>query len=204
MLLLYKNIKSRRQDLGMSQTELAKKCGYTDRSSIAKIESGKVDLPQSKIKTFADALGVSAADLMGDVGGDVIPYNHVQKIPILGRIAAGLPIYAEQQIEGYTYTTLNSGAEYFALKVQGDSMTAARINDGDTLIVRRQDEVENGQIAVVMVGDDEATVKRFYQAGSTVTLMPQSTNAVHKPQIYDTKSTPVRVIGLVVQNQIAF
>ena len=67
MLQLYKNIKARRLDLGMSQTELAKKCGYTDRSSIAKVESGQVDLPQSKIKVFADALGVSMSDLMGTI-----------------------------------------------------------------------------------------------------------------------------------------
>lgn len=131
-------------------------------------------------------------------------YNPTHKIPILGRISAGLPLYAEEHIEGYTYTTLNGGAEYFALKVKGDSMNAARIYDGDTLIVRRQEVVENGQIAVVIVNDDEATVKRFYQTGTTVTLMPQSTNPIHQPQIYDAKATNIRVLGLVVKNEISF
>ena len=121
------------------------------------------------------------------------------RIPILGRISAGLPLYAEQHIEGYTLTDLNGGAEYFALRVSGDSMNAARIQDGDILIVRRQDEVENGEVAVVMVGDDDATVKRFYATGSTVTLMPQSTNPDHQPQIYDTTKTSIRVIGRVVK-----
>lgn len=78
-------------------------------------------------------------------------------------------------------------------------MNAARIQDGDILIVRRQNEVENGEVAVVMVGDDDATVKRFYSTGSTVTLMPQSTNPDHQPQIYDTTKTKIRVIGRVVK-----
>ena len=131
-------------------------------------------------------------------------YNPTHRIPILGRISAGLPLYAEQHIEGYTYTELNHGGEYFALRVYGDSMTAARINEGDILIVRRQDIVENGEIAVVLVNGDEATVKRFHRDGDTVTLTPQSYNPVHQPQVYNIKKTPVRILGRVVQNQISY
>ena len=121
------------------------------------------------------------------------------RIPILGRVSAGLPLYAEQHIEGYTVTDLNGGAEYFALIVRGDSMNAVGICDGYRVLVRRQDEVENGQVAVVMVGDEDATVKRVYATGTTVTLMPQSTNPAHQPQIYDPAKTPVRIIGRVVR-----
>ena len=121
------------------------------------------------------------------------------RIPILGRVSAGLPLYAEQHIEGYTVTDLNGGAEYFALIVRGDSMNAIGICDGYRVLVRRQDEVENGQVAVVMVGDEDATVKRVYATGTTVTLMPQSTNPDHQPQIYDPAKTPVRIIGRVVR-----
>ena len=121
------------------------------------------------------------------------------RIPILGRISAGLPLYAEQHIEGYTVTDLNGGAEYFALIVHGDSMDALGIKDGYRIIVRRQEEVENGEVAVVMVGQDDATVKRFYASGSAVTLVPQSTNPGHQPQFYDTAKTPVKVIGKVVK-----
>lgn len=173
--------------------------------------------PADRLSAIANYLSVSPEYLMS--GEDAIKkaptlsdernegfqaYNPTHKIPILGRISAGLPLYAEEHIEGYTYTTLNGGAEYFALKVKGDSMNAARIYDGDTLIVRRQEVVENGQIAVVIVNDDEATVKRFYQTGTTVTLMPQSTNPIHQPQIYDAKATNIRVLGLVVKNEISF
>lgn len=145
---------------------------------------------------------VSESDTALPKGAERIDLGTFHRIPILGRISAGLPLYAEQHIEGYTLTDLNGGAEYFALRVSGDSMNAARIQDGDILIVRRQEEVENGEVAVVMVGDEDATVKRFYATGSTVTLMPQSTNPTHQPQIYDTAKTPIRVIGKVVEVKI--
>lgn len=145
---------------------------------------------------------VSESDTALPKGAERIDLGTFHRIPILGRISAGLPLYAEQHIEGYTLTDLNGGAEYFALRVSGDSMNAARIQDGDILIVRRQEEVENGEVAVVMVGDEDATVKRFYATGSTVTLMPQSTNPTHQPQIYDTATTSIRVIGKVVEVKI--
>lgn len=157
-----------------------------------------------KIEMLADYFGVLKSDLIEDKADlppnvTSIDLTSQHRIPILGRIAAGLPLYAEQNIEGYTLTDLNGGAEYFALRVKGDSMNAARIEDGDLIIVRRQDEVENGELAVVMVGDDDATVKRFYSTNDTVTLMPQSRNPEHQPQIYDLKKTKIRVLGLVVK-----
>lgn len=147
---------------------------------------------------YSGSGGTGKSNLLVNTLQSINPENF-HRIPILGRISAGMPLYAEQHIEGYTLTDLNGGAEYFALRVSGDSMNAARIQDGDVLIVRRQDEVENGQVAVVMVGDEDATVKRFYATGSTVTLMPQSTNPEHQPQIYDTSKTKIRVIGRVVK-----
>lgn len=152
------------------------------------------------------ATGAIMSGAMGGEKGWTIPDtpqaldpSTFHRIPILGRISAGLPLYAEQHIEGYTVTDLNGNAEYFALIVHGDSMNALGINDGYRIIVRRQDEVENGEVAVVMVGDEDATVKRFYSTGTTVTLMPQSTNPEHQPQIYDTAKTTIRVIGRVVK-----
>ncbi len=125
-----------------------------------------------------------------------------QKIPILGKVAAGLPLYADQNIEGYTYTERRGKNQYFALRIRGDSMTAARIFDGDIIIVRKQDIVEDGEIAVVLV-DNEATVKRFYQDHNKVILMPQSENKIHKPQIYDITQHDVRILGKVVEIKVA-
>lgn len=132
-------------------------------------------------------------------GAEFIDLSEYHQIPILGRISAGLPLYAEEHIEGYTLTDLNGGAEYFGLRVRGDSMNALRINDGDIIIVRRQEEVEQGEVAVVLVDGEDATVKRFYSSNTTVTLMPQSTNPEHKPQMYDLSKTAIRVLGRVVE-----
>lgn len=153
-----------------------------------------------KIEAMSNYFGVSKADLVEDqLPSDAISYAPTQRIPILGRISAGLPLYADEQIEGYTYTDLNHGGEYFALRVHGDSMDALGIKEGYLVIVRRQDYVDNGTICVVLVGDNEATMKRFYQDGDTVTLMPQSTNPKHMPQIYNLKHTPIHIIGKVVK-----
>ena len=153
-----------------------------------------------KIEAMSNYFGVSKADLVEEqLPSNAISYAPTQRIPILGRISAGLPLYAEEQIEGYTYTDLNHGGEYFALRVHGDSMDALGIKEGYLVIVRRQDYVDNGTICVVLVGDNEATMKRFYQDGDTVTLMPQSTNPKHMPQIYNLKTTPIRIIGKVIE-----
>ena len=153
-----------------------------------------------KIEAMSNYFGVSKAGLVEEqLPSDAISYAPTQRIPILGRISAGLPLYADEQIEGYTYTDLNHGGEYFALRVHGDSMDALGIKEGYLVIVRRQDYVDNGTICVVLVGDNEATMKRFYQDGDTVTLMPQSTNPKHMPQIYNLKHTPIHIIGKVVK-----
>lgn len=198
-------IKMLRVKKRMSQEELGKKVGV-QKAAINKYEKGiVVNLKMSTIAKLADALDVTPVYLMG-IDEEQLPSNAIHldlksqhRIPILGRISAGMPLYAEQNIEGYTLTDLNGGAEYFALRVSGDSMNAIGINDGYLIIVRRQDEVENGEVAVVMVGDEDATVKRFYASDNTVTLLPQSTNPIHKPQIYDVAKTKIQVLGRVVK-----
>ena len=199
----------------MEQKQFASILGTTDKT-VSAWRTGRSKSYTKYLPQIAEALGttteylltgngpkqkraVSESDTALPKGAEHIDLGTFHRIPILGRISAGLPLYAEQHIEGYTVTDLNSGAEYFALIVHGDSMNALGINDGYRLIVRRQDEVENGEVAVVMVGDEDATVKRFYATGDTITLMPQSTNPEHQPQIYDATKTKIRVIGKVVK-----
>lgn len=186
-----------------TQADLAEKMQVAP-SSVSGWCTGTKMPRMNKVEWLAAHFNVSRSDLIEEhpqpaLPPDAIPYAPTQRIPILGRISAGLPLYAEEQIEGYTYTDLNHGGEYFALRVHGDSMDALGIKDGYLVIVRRQNYVDNGTVCVVMVGDDEATMKRFYQEGDTVTLMPQSTNPAHMPQIYNLKTTPVRIIGKVVE-----
>ena len=200
---------------GLSQQDFASQIGVK-KNAVSRWKTRELQSYTKYLPQIAEALGttteylltgngpkqkraVSESDTALPKGAEHIDLGTFHRIPILGRISAGLPLYAEQHIEGYTLTDLNGGAEYFALRVSGDSMNAARIQDGDILIVRRQEEVENGEVAVVMVGDEDATVKRFYATGDTVTLMPQSTNPEHHPQIYDATKTRIRVIGKVVK-----
>ena len=200
-------IRHHRKLLGLTQTELGARLGVKT-NAVSKWECGRVeDIPTSKIKAMALLFGVPASYLIdpdsapAPLPEGAVPLDgaHFHRIPILGRISAGLPLYAEEHVDGYTYTDLNGGAEYFALRVRGDSMDALGIRDGYMIVVRRQDEVENGEVAVVLVGDEDATVKRFFATNSTVTLMPQSTNPIHSPQIYDPRRTPIRVLGKVVE-----
>lgn len=197
-------IKQLRKKMGMSAETLADRCGVSP-ATIYRYEKGDIEnMGTDKLTPIAAALYTTPAYLMGwqDGGGDApvpVDLNALHRIPILGRISAGLPLLAEENVEGYTYTDLNGGADYFALRVKGDSMDALGIRDGYRIIVRVQEQVENGDVAVVLVGADEATVKRFYATDTTVTLLPQSTNPAHLPQIYDTKRTPVRVLGKVVK-----
>lgn len=197
----------RRKELNLTQEYVAKIIGVSP-STIVRYESGEIaNMKRDKILKYSQALQTTTDFIMNgpsqskDVGSKYTPSH---RIPIMGYISAGLPLYAEEHIEGYTYTELNGGAEYFALRVKGDSMNAVRIYDGDLLIVRRQDTVENGEIAVVLVNGDDATVKRFHRDGNTITLIPCSSNPEHHPQIYNLHKTQVKILGRVVQNQISF
>lgn len=193
MATLYDRIKSRRTELGLTVEELAHKMGYKDKSSISKIENGKADIPQSKIAAFADALETTPAYLMGweeqpspaasrepTVPPGFIPMPKMQKVPLVGSIACGTPILAQQNIDGSVDAPEDIRCD-FALRCKGDSMIDAGIHDGDAVYIRIQPEVENGEIAAVRIGE-EATLKRVYYDGTTLTLMPA--NAAFAPMVY--------------------
>ena len=158
-----------------------------------------------KLMKIADFLKVPLSTFMGIESNSIVmestrTYQPTATLPILGTISAGLPLYAQQNIIGYYAIEVpHDEAEYFILKVKGDSMTSARIFDGDLLVIRRQSMVENGDIAIVLVGEDEATVKRFYQDGNKITLVPQSMNPEYKPMIYDAETDSICILGKVIQ-----
>ena len=190
MATLYDRIKSRRTELGLTVEELAHKMGYKDKSSISKIENGKADIPQSKIAAFADALQTTPAYLMGweeqpepkkpTIPPGFEPMPKMTKIPLIGAIACGEPITAEQNIEKMVDVPENIRCD-FSLTCHGDSMVDAGIHDKDVVYIRIQPEVENGEIAAVRI-DGEATLKRVYYNPGTLTLMPA--NPAYAPMIY--------------------
>ena len=190
MVTLYDRIKSRRTELGLTVEELAHKMGYKDKSSISKIENGKADIPQSKIAAFADALQTTPAYLMGweeqpepkkpTIPPGFEPMPKMKKIPLIGSIACGEPITAEQNIEKMVDVPENIRCD-FSLTCHGDSMVDAGIHDKDVVYIRIQSEIENGEIAAVRI-DGEATLKRVYYNPGTLTLMPA--NPAYAPMIY--------------------
>lgn len=182
---LGENIRAARERLNMTQDELAKKLGYKSRSSINKIESGENDIPQSKVIDFAKALDVTVMDLLGPTAADAVPPGFLplpetERLPLVGQVACGTPILAEQNITEYVDVPKVAHAN-FVLKCKGDSM-APRIQDGDLVYVRKQPMVENGELAAVRI-DDEATLKRVYLAPGQMIL--QAENPAYAPLVYN-------------------
>lgn len=203
-------VKQKRLDLQLTQEELAKAAGYTSRSSINKIELGQVDLPQSKIIAIAEALHTSPAYLVGwssegDSRADIFTFDNIRpiatkKIPMLGEIACGKPSYAAEDRESYIKVGTDINAD-FCLTARGDSMTGARIYDGDIVFCRSQDTVNNGEIAVVLIGD-EATLKRVYYYPEKEKLVLQAENPQYEPFVYiGSELQEVRILGKAVAFQ---
>ena len=217
MLELYRNIKRIREEKGMSQDELARLVGFKSRSSINKIEMGVNDITQSKLIAIANALHVSPGELMGEDKEVASPADlssrlpnmisidaRTFRVPIVGRVAAGRPIVADEEIVGYEYIDnkySKDGHEYFGLRIVGKSMEPT-IMDGDIVIVRRQNYVENGEIAIVLIDGEEATAKEVKESADGITLIGHNT-AVYTPHFYsaqEVKNLPVQIIGRVVQS----
>lgn len=125
--------------------------------------------------------------------------SNVREVPVLGRIAAGSPIYADQNLEGTIPLSADwvdrKGADVFALRVHGESMIEAHIMDGDLVLVRAQTGAQPGDIVAAMV-DDEATVKRFARDGERVVLKPE--HPTMKPIVVEPGRTDFRILGKVM------
>lgn len=200
---LYERIKSRREELGLSQEELAHRVGYKDRSSIAKIESGVNDITQSKIAIFAKALETTTLWLMGDteappahkLPSNCLPLPRTVKKPRLGAIACGKPILAVENISEYDDVPITIHCD-FTLLCKGDSMIDARIWDGDVVYIRQQPVVENGEIAAVRIGD-EATLKKVYYNGRRIIL--RACNPLYADMEYEGEElNDVEILGKAV------
>ncbi len=202
---LGENIKRKRTELGYTLEDVARRL-KTSRQTVHRYETGVIsNIPSDKIELLAEVLNVSPAYLMGwdsseDVSffsGQFIAINK-RKLPLLGNIACGEPIFAEQDFEGYVEIDSSLNAD-FALKVKGDSMIGAFIRDGDVVFIHRQDTIEQGEIAAVLVGD-EATLKRYYKYGDTVVLRPE--NSLYKDiEVKIGEDDNIRIIGKAVAFQ---
>ena len=195
-------MKNRRKAIGLSAERVAEILGVSP-ATIYRYENGDIEkVPGDRLAPIAAALQTTPAYLMGwedspdaKFPANIIPMPEMRKIPLLGNIACGAPILAEDHIEEYIDIPKHIPAD-FALTCKGDSMINARIFDGDTVYIRQQDEVENGEIAAVLI-DTEATLKRVQLYEDHISLEPE--NPQYRPIVlWGEEMNTVRILGKAV------
>ena len=194
MATFSERLKSLRREKGWSQQRLADELKLS-KSSVNMYERGEREPGFETMEAIADLFNVDMNYLYGrtdikiadpiapkkpTIPPGFIPMPKMVKVPLIGAIACGTPILAEQNIEKLVDVPENIRCD-FSLTCHGDSMIDAGIHDGDAVYIRIQPEVENGQIAAVRIGE-EATLKRVYYSGDTLTLMPA--NPAYAPMFY--------------------
>lgn len=195
-------LKEERKKIGISQKDFGRKIGVAE-STISLYESNKRSPDKEILKKISFVLGVSVDYLLGED----TPYltskeSKYVRIPVLGRIIAGLPMEAIQEPIDWEEIPreLAATGEFFALKVKGHSMEP-RILEGDVVIVKKQPDVESGKIAVVLVNGNEATLKRVKKQKEGITLI--ATNiSIYEPHFYtneEIEKLPVQILGEVVE-----
>ncbi len=187
------NLKERRLELHLTLEEVGALVGV-GKSTVRKWETGDIaNMKIDKINALARALRVSPSSLLAG--------RNKAKIPVLGKVAAGLPLTAVEEILDYEEipSRMAELGEYFALQIRGDSMEP-RICRGDVVIVRCQPSVESGEIAIVLVGNEEATCKKVLKQENGISLV--SLNSAYAPMFYTNEeiaTLPVTILGKMVE-----
>lgn len=183
--------------------------GYISMLERNKTQRGEEPSPSVEMyRSVAKTIGTDIDELIRMVDGkialipdrplpsNIMPLPKTYKVPLLGTIACGEPILAVEEADETTDVPEDINAD-FALRCKGDSMVNAGIQDGDIVYIRHQEMVENGEIAAVMVGDEEATLKRFKRTGDTVLLIPE--NSSYDPLVFRREEmNTLRIVGKVV------
>lgn len=196
----------------MKPIELSEKT-HLSKSLISGYLNGKYLARQDKLSVLAETLNVTEAWLMGydvpmerkndKVDNNVFPIpDNVVSIPVVGKISAGIPLLAVENIVSYAYapsSQIKQGYTYFYLTVQGDSMNL-KFHEGDIILVQKQSDLENDEIGVILI-NGEATVKKYKNENGLIILQPMSTNPEHQVQIYNPKEKDIKIIGKVISYQ---
>lgn len=200
-------LSQRRKELNMTMKQVADKVGVSE-GTISRWESGKIaDMRRDKIMAYAQALNISPAIIMGwdnvDSSSTSESIHTGKRIPVLGSVAAGIPIDAIEDVldwEDISEDMAKTG-EFFGLRIKGDSMQP-RIVEGDIVIVRQQPDADSGDVVIVQVNGDKATCKRLAKYSSGISLI--SFNPAYEPMNYTNEQIerlPVTIIGKVVENR---
>lgn len=190
---LHDRIKERRLALGMTLLDVANALGVKE-ATVQRYESGEIKNPKHQtVAELARIFRCSPSYLMGWEDFSSVK-STADGLPLLGKIAAGQPLLALEECEVFS-PVLDTHAD-FCLRVRGDSMIGAGINDGDIVFIRKQESVDDGDIAAVLV-DDEATLKRVYMSDDAVTLIAE--NPKYKPMVFTKKQCRnIRILGKAV------
>lgn len=200
-------LKELRENSGLSQKAFSQKIGVS-QSTVGMWESNKREPNFETTEKIADYFKVSTDYLLGretePTSGelDIISFDNVypvelKRFPLLGEIACGRPIYANEDHESYVMASSEIKAD-FCLKAKGDSMIGARIHDGDIVFIQKQPIVQNGEIAAVII-DDEATLKRWYYTPDKNKLILNAENPAYAPLVFiDEELNSVRCLGKAV------
>ena len=205
------NLKRLRKEANLSQAELSALLGV-HQTAVSQWECGRTAPDVRSLKKLAALYSVTLETLLDggtEAASDPEKYEAVRRrvraesrrVPILGSVQAGVPVSAVEDVVGYVALDGESGfesEEFFALRVRGDSMEP-RFMEGDTVIVRRQDDAESGDVVVALTGDD-ATIKQLRKREDGVLLMPF--NHAYEPLFFtraEAESLPLRILGKVVE-----
>lgn len=198
------NIRLRREEIGMSQEELAHAVGFSGRSAISKIERGENDVSQAKLRVIARALNTSPAALLDGDGTEQI---HIcKRLPVLGSIAGGAPITAMQNIDADDYVDIDEAqlrhGDYLALRVKGQSMEPI-IYDGAIAIIRLCNDWINGAVMAVYIDGYDATLKKVKIDHNGI-LMLQPFNSEFETRIFtpdEQRTHNIRPLGVLVEHR---
>lgn len=193
-------IKELRNQRKISQLKLAKELNV-HQTAVSQWEQNRTSPDSQLLPDIASYFGVSVDYLLG-IDDDNKPVKKSIKAPVLGYVAAGIPIEAIEDIVDYEELDagqFNPNYEYFGLKIQGDSMMP-RMHDGDVVIVQKQSDVESGDVAIVCINGDKATCKQLKKHKNGITLIPY--NAAYEPMFFteqEVHDKPITVLGKVVE-----
>lgn len=191
--ILVKNLLFYLNKLDLTQTEFAREMKYPETTVSNWFNKNTYPRPD-KIQEIANYFGIRRTDLTESSEDPQAPLKNAQSIPILGTIAAGSPILAEENIVDYFLIDSRVRAD-FGLRVKGDSMVNANIYDGDIVFIKKQPTLENGEIGAILL-DDEATLKRFSMSEESVILQAENPSMTDWPRVYT--SGNIRVLGKLV------
>lgn len=202
-------LKKCRKDMSLSQKEFGQKIGVAE-STVSLYESNKRFPDADTLKKISALFEVSLDYLLGNAPAKTVQQKNSGRgvrIPVLGRVVAGIPIEAVKEILDYEEITpgLAATGEFFALQVKGSSMEPT-LRDGDVVIVKKQPTVDSGDIAIVLVNGNDATVKEIKESPAGITLIGHNV-AVYTPHFYsnhDIESLPIQIIGKVVEMRRKF